>query len=120
LANNAYPSTTLKPVQTLDFILSNGMRVGATFWPKPNATGSTVAHVDLECSPAGMGAQSPMPHQTRPQSITDAAKLALQFAESEAMRVGATITTIRMVGEEFLEATDVEAITNNRFPIVSV
>lgn len=120
MANDKYPNTTQQPLQTLDFILDNGMRVGAVFTPRPDPTGQRIEHVDLDVVCAGTVTQIPMPKQKKPQTIVDAARLALQFAESEASRVGATITTVRMAGDEFLKVSDVDVITNHRFPVVIV
>lgn len=107
MAKNAYPSTTLQPVQTLDFILENGLRVSAVFLPQPDQTGQHVAHVALALIHAGSTTQLPLPPQCRPQTVMDAASLATKFAQSEATRVNSAISTVRLSGQEFLEKQDV-------------
>lgn len=120
MAKNKYPGTTLQPMQVLDFVLGENQRVRAVFLPQPDQTGTTVGHVALACIYADMDEQVPMPKQTLPQSITQAAELAFAFAQAEAKRFHAAITSARLQGQEFLERQDVEQITGNAFPVTVV
>jgi hypothetical protein len=117
MANKSYPRTALQPTQTLDFTLKNGMRVRTVFSPQPDSTGTLVAHVALECIPAGETFQSRLNSPSPPQTIEDAALLAIQFAKHEAKRVGEPITGAQLTGEEFLEQSDVVQMTKGLFPV---
>lgn len=117
MAKNNFPGTTLQPMQVLDFILGDNQRVRAVFLPQPDQTGMTVGHVALACVHAGCNQEVPMPQQTRPQSITQAAQLAYRFAQAEAHRVNTTIALANLQGDEFLEVADLEQITSNAFPV---
>lgn len=117
MAKIAYPSTTLKPIQTMDFLLSNGMIVGAIFLPEPDATGTLVAHVAVEGIPAGTTFQAPLPNQRQPQNVLEAAMLAYLFAQSESARKGLSIIKVRLRGEEFLEKIDVYHLTHSLYPV---
>ena len=118
MAKNNFPGTTLQPMQILDFILGDNQRVRAVFLPQPDQTGTTVGHVALACVHAGFNQEVPMPQQTRPQSITQAAQLAYRFAQSEAQRMNTNIASTILEGEEFLEVTDMEQITCRAFPVI--
>lgn len=117
MAKYNFPSTTLQPMQVLDFILGDNQRVRAVLLPQPDQTGMMVGHVALACVPAGFNEEVPMPRQTRPQSITQAAQLAFEFAQAGAARMKTTIASANLQGEEFLEIADVEQITFNAFPV---
>jgi hypothetical protein len=112
MAKHTFPSTTLQPLQVLDFILGEGLQARAIFLPQPDQSRTKVAHVAVLCIHAGMFQQSVLPNQANPQNVIEAAELAWKFAQAEATRVGRPITAIRLQGQEFLEQSDVEAITN--------
>ena len=127
MAKTSFPAhDTLQPIQTLDFILENGQRAGAVFLPQPDQTGNRVGHVAVALIHAGFVEQSPITPQKRPQTILDAADLAVQFAQAEATRVGSKIAAARLLGEEFLEKSDVLLIikaikaTNTNFAVTVI
>ncbi|MFC5550161.1 hypothetical protein [Massilia aerilata] len=117
MVKTAYPGTQLQPVQTLDFILENGLRAGAVFLPQPDSTGTLVQHVAIAFVHAGSPLEMPVPAQRRPQTILDAATLAFAFAQSESARVGSAISSVRLLGQEFLEESDVLQITNGKLKV---
>lgn len=112
MVKNFFPEhDTLQPTQTLNFILENGQRAGAVFFPQPDQIGNCVGHVAVALVHAGfVDSVSIKPHK-RPQTILDAANLAFHFAQTEATRVGSKITAALLEGEEFLEKSDVLLIT---------
>lgn len=113
MAKNAYPNTTLQPLQAMDFRLSNNDRVRTLLKPKPDLTGNRVAHVDLEVVGAGSSSLIPVAaHGT--QTVLQAGSLAFQFASSQASRLqNVTIVEVLLEGEEFLEKHDVEGIVGH-------
>lgn len=111
MAKNSYPNDTLQPMQVVDFDLKNGLRVRAILLPQPDQTGSSIASVPLLCAQAGTYSLTPIGLQNPNQSVMEAAKQAWAYAQSEAQRVGTTVESARMQGEEFLEVADLNQIT---------
>lgn len=112
MAKDTFPSTTLQPLQVLDFVLGDDLQARAILLPQPDQSRTKVAHVPLMFIHAGMFEQSILPNQANPQSVIEAAQVAWKFAQAEAARVGRTVTSVRLQGHEFLEQSDVEAITS--------
>ena len=120
MVKNAYPCTTHRPVQVLDFVLQNDMVVRAEFSPEPSVTqADVVGHVEIEVTMGDDSTQVPLPPQSRPQTMLVACGQAYQFAESQSNRIGSPIIEARLQGEEFLEVSDVVQITGNAFPVTT-
>lgn len=120
MTKTTYPSTLLQPTQILDFLLSNGTRVRTVLTPRPDASRTSVAHVDLEHAHAGSSTLMPVPNQGQLRSILQAGAQAYQIAQREAQRSGLNIDGAQLEGEEFLEVVDVEQITGNTIPVTKV
>ncbi|NIF40107.1 hypothetical protein F3J14_04165 [Burkholderia sp. Tr-862] len=120
MTKTTYPNTLLQPTQIIDFLLSNGTRVRAVLTPRPDASRTSVANVDLEYTNAGSAMLVPVPNQGQPRSVLQAGAQAYQIAQREAQRSGLNIDGVQLEGEEFLEVADVEQITANTIPVTKV
>jgi hypothetical protein len=118
MTKNAYPDTTLQPLQMLDFRLGNGKLVRTVLKPQPDSTRTQVAHVDVEYTSAGSTLLTPVASQGQARTVFQAGAFAYQIAQHEAHQAGGiTIEEAILEGEEFLEKADVEQITGNTMPV---
>lgn len=121
MANNIYPDTTLQPLQTLDFVLKNGLRVRTMLKPKPDASNrAKVGDVDLDCTNPGGTRLDPMEPGLEPRTVIQAGVLAYQYAQNEAEQAKSPIVEARLEGREFLDIADVEDIVGRAFPVTLV
>lgn len=120
MTKNSYPSTTLQPMQSIYFKLSNGSRVHALLKPQPDASGNQVSHVDLDCSAAGSDLLMGFTSSSATWSITQAGQEAYRYAQHEAQRAAAQIIEIQLAGEEFLERSDIVQIAGSGIQIVVI
>lgn len=117
MSNKAYPITTLKPMQSICFVLSNGSHVQAQLEPIPDQSGMKVSHVDLACTSAGGTQFVGFTSAENYWSIIQAAQHAFNFALSEAQSFASTIVEIRLEGEEFLDQNDISQIAGTSIQI---
>ena len=83
MAKTKYPNTTLPPLQSLYFLLSDGSQVHALLKPQPDASGSKVSHVDMDCAGAGSNLLVGF-NKSGTRTIIQAAQEAYRYAEHEA------------------------------------
>ncbi|WP_439673235.1 hypothetical protein AEMCBJ_34280 (plasmid) [Cupriavidus necator] len=120
MANNVYPDTALQPLQTIDFILANGLRVRTMLKPQPDANRVLVGDVELDCTNAGGTRLQPMGRDPLPRTVIQAGVLAYQYAQHEAEQHKTKIVEARLEGREFLDVPDVEDIVGRVFPVKPV
>jgi len=118
MAKNAYPLTTLMPLQKLDFRLSNGQSVRVLLMPQPDASGTRVSHVEVDYAEAGSTQFIAVGHEGQRRTVLEAGEMAWQVALSQARKAGITaIAEVLLEGEEFLERQDLVKITGARIPV---
>lgn len=120
MAKTTYPVTTLPPLQSLYFMLSDGSQVHALLKPQPDASGAKVSHADMDCAGAGSDLLMGFSSTSETWTIIQAALEAYRYAVHEANRINATIIEIRLGGEEFVERADIAQIAGPSVPIVIV
>jgi hypothetical protein len=118
MAKNAYPLTTLMPLQKVNFRLANGQSVRVLLMPQPDRSGTQIEHVEMDYAEAGSTLFVAVGHEGQRRSVTEAAEMAWQIALSQARRAGGTgIAEILLEGEEFLEKADIEKLTGPTIPV---
>lgn len=110
MAKNKFPTTVHEPIQSFYFKLSNSMRVHAMLTPRPDSSGTQVAHVELQCAAAGNDLLMGFTSSSGSWSVTQAAQEAFRYARHEGQRVSATIVAVELEGQEFLEVADIVQI----------
>lgn len=119
MAKNTYPNTGQEPCQSVIFTFVNGLRMTATLFPQPDYSRTQVNNVEVDSTFAGETLQNRISKQNQKLTVFQAGELAFQAAESEAKRIGSLISEVSLEGQEFLEISDIQQISNNQLPVTA-